>query len=177
MIMKTVILIRHAKSSRKFPELKDIERPLRKRGIKAAALMADVLKGKQLAVDQIISSPAVRSVTTAKSFAQKLGLNEADIVIDSALYMESKNKLLKRLGEVEDRFNTVIFVSHNPALTDFANLLMNQSIDNIPTSGMVAIRFASGSWKEIEKKKGEQLFFEIPRKHKKKSEKAKSEIL
>jgi len=175
--MKTIILIRHAKSSWKFPDLKDIERPLKKRGTTDAVLMANVLKEMQVQPDKIISSPAVRALETAKAFAGETGFNDADIIIDQRLYLESKTKLLNLLNELDDAFQTIALVSHNPGITDFANALANDNIENIPTSGMVAIQFDCNSWSEIEKGKGKRLFFEIPKKYRKKIEKAETKIL
>jgi len=167
--MKTIILIRHAKSSWKFPDLKDIERPLKKRGARDAALMATVLKEMQLPIDKIISSPAERALTTAKAFAAK-----DDIVIDPRLYLESKTKLLNLLHGFNESWQCVALVSHNPDLTDFANFLANDNIENIPTSGIVGIQFDCNSWNEIEKGKGKRLFFEVPKTHRKEIEKTES---
>jgi phosphohistidine phosphatase len=175
--MKTIILIRHAKSSWKFPDLKDVERPLKKRGTTDAALMANVLKDMQVRPDKIISSPAVRALATAKAFAGQAGFDDADILVDPRLYLESKTKLSQLVTGLDDAFQTIALVSHNPGITDFANFLANDTIENIPTSGIVGIQFDCNSWSEIEKGKGKQLFFEIPKKHRKKIEKAETKIL
>ena len=167
--MKTIILVRHAKSSWKFPELKDIDRPLRKRGVRDAQLMAGLLKELNGPVDHIISSPAVRALATAEAFAREFGLNEETIVIRENLYMESKNKMIEEIKRLDDKFTSVILVSHEPTITDLANLLTKDgSIDRIPTSGIAGIRFECDSWKDIEMKKGKQLFFEVPKTHRKK---------
>ena len=175
--MKTVILIRHAKSSWKFPDLKDIERPLKKRGISDAAMMANILKEIPVHPDKIISSPAVRALATAKAFAGQAGFSETEIITDQRLYLESKTKLYNLLHELDDGYQTIALVSHNPGLTDFANSLADDTIDNIPTSGIVGIQFDCNSWAEIEKGKGKRLFFEVPKKHRKKIEKAETKIL
>ena len=170
--MKTIILIRHAKSSWKFPDLKDVERPLKKRGIRDASIMASVLNDMQLRIDKFISSPAERAVTTAKAFA-----GENDIAIDARLYLESKSKLINLLHELDENLQCVALVSHNPDLTDFANYLANDNIENIPTSGIVGIVFDCNSWSEVEKGKGKRLFFEVPKTYRNKIEKAEGKIL
>jgi len=170
--MKTIILIRHAKSSWKFPDLKDIERPLKKRGVSDAALMATVLKDMHLTVDKIISSPAERALSTAKAFAE-----EEKIVIDQRLYLESKTKLLNLLNELDDSCQCVAIVSHNPDLTDFANFLANDNIENIPTSGIVGIQFDCNSWAEVQKGKCKRLFLKVPKTYRDKIEKAETKIL
>jgi phosphohistidine phosphatase len=170
--MKTIILIRHAKSSWKFTDLKDIERPLKKRGARDAALMSTILHEINLPFDKIISSPAERAMSTAIAFAPA-----EKIVTDPRLYLESIYKLLTVVHEQEETINCIAMVSHNPDLTDFANFLANADIKNIPTSGIVGIQFECNSWKEIEKGKGRLLFFEVPKKHRKKIEKAEGKIL
>jgi len=167
--MKTIILIRHAKSSWKFPDLKDVERPLKKRGVRDAAMMAAVLQDMHLTIDKVISSPAERAMSTAKAFTA-----EENIVVDQRLYLESKAKLLNLLNELDNSLQCIAIVSHNPDLTDFANFLANDNIENIPTSGIVGIQFDCNSWAEVEKGKGKRVFFEVPKKHRKKIEKAES---
>jgi len=168
--MKTVILTRHAKSSWKFPELKDYDRPLKKRGLADAPIMAGVLKDKQVNIDRIISSPAVRAMHTAKIFAQELGIYEALIVSEPKLYMGSRSKLLKEIQQLDDSLNTIVLVAHNPGLTDLANFLLEEEIKNIPTSGIAGIGFEINSWKEVAKGKGKMLFFEYPKMYRKKDE-------
>ena len=177
--MKKIILVRHAKSSWKNHELKDLERPLKKKGSIAAAMMATVLKEKQLSIDQVRSSPAVRALDTAKAIAQQTGIGESVVVIDQGLYLESKSKLLRLINELDDRLATVVLVGHNPGITDLSNLLTEDFIEWIPTAGMVGIEFDCNTWKEVEKKKGKQLFFEVPKDHRKKQklEKDESQIL
>lgn len=175
--MKTIILIRHAKSSWKNKDLKDAERPLKKRGVEDANTMARVLKEKNAGIQKLISSPAERALTTAKTFAGALGMNPAEIVVDDHLYLESKNKLLMLIHGLDEKINTVAIVSHNPGLTNLANFLTTEEIDNIPTSGIVAISFETDWWNGVDKNKGKMIYFEYPKKYRKKIEKVKSEIL
>ncbi|MFI5219314.1 MAG: SixA phosphatase family protein [Bacteroidia bacterium] len=175
--MKTIILLRHAKSSWKFPELKDSDRPLNKRGLKDAPLMGKVLKSLQITPDLIITSPAVRAMTTANMIAQEFDFKENQILVKPSLYLESKSEILKEINKIDDLYNTVFLVSHNPGLTDLANDLSGESIDNIPTAGAMAIQFDCNSWTEVEKSKSKKMFFEIPKAHRKKIEKTKKQIL
>ncbi|SRR5258705_1605258 len=175
--MKTIVLIRHAKSSWKFPELKDIDRPLKKRGLNEAPLMGKVLKDLHLTPDLIVTSPAVRAMTTAKMIAHEFGFIENQIIPEHKLYMESKSKLLKEINKIDDKYNTVFLVGHNPGLTDLANYLSGESIDNIPTSGAFGIQFECNTWAEVEKGKGKKTFFEFPKKHRKKVEKSEKQVL
>jgi phosphohistidine phosphatase len=175
--MKKIVLVRHAKSSWKFPELKDFDRPLKKRGLNEAPLMGKVLKDIHITPDLIITSPAVRAMTTAKMIAQEIGFNENLIIAEPRLYLESKSKLLKEINTIDEKYNTVFLVGHNPGLTDLANSLLGDSIDNIPTSGAVGIQFECNTWMEVEKGKGKKLFFEVPKKHREKVEKTEKQVL
>ena len=175
--MKTLVLIRHAKSSWKFPELKDFDRPLNERGLNDAPLMGNVLKHLEMIPDRIISSPAVRAIATAEIIAQALGCSEEQIIHEPKLYLVSKSKIKKVINKADDTFKTLFIVSHNPGLTELANDLAGTDIDNIPTSGAFGIQFETGSWAEIEKGKGKNIFFEYPKKHKKQIEKSESQVL
>jgi phosphohistidine phosphatase len=154
-----------------------MDRPLNKRGLNDAPLMGKILKGHNLMPDLIMTSPSVRTSSTAKTIAQAVGFNELQIVTEPGLYLESKSKLLKVINNIDDRYATVFIVGHNPGLTDLANSLTGESIDNIPTCGAFGIQFESSSWKEVDKKTGKKLFFEFPKKHKKKVEETEKQVL
>lgn len=176
--MKKIVLVRHAKSSWKFPELKDLDRPLKKRGLDDAPLMGKVLQEHEVKPDLIISSPAERALITAKIIANQIGYDEANIISNPHLYLESRSNLLKEIQALDDMHNTVFFIGHNPGVTNLANYLSSgKSIDNIPTCGAVAIQFEVESWKDIEKGEGKLLFFDIPKKVRKKIEKTEKQVL
>lgn len=169
--MKTIILIRHGKSSWKDHDLKDLERPLKKRGIKEAPLTGKILCEKNIVPDLILSSPAMRTAETAFAIARELDIRKVTIRFNEALYLGSRSDLLHEIQQLDNRFETVILVGHNPALTDLANFLADDTIENIPTSGAVGIRFNTSIWQETGINKGEKLFFESPGKKKKNDKK------
>lgn len=175
--MKTIILIRHAKSSWKFPELKDIDRPLNERGLNDAPIMGKVLKDLEMIPDLIISSPAVRAMSTAKMMANELNYLEQQIATSPKLYLEPESKLLKVIKKTDDKFNTLFIIGHNPGLTDLANDLAGTSIDNIPTAGVFGIQFENDTWSEIKKGKGKNIFFEVPKKYRNKIEESEKQVL
>jgi len=175
--MKTIILVRHAKSSWKDTDLKDRERPLKKRGERDAALMANVLRDRGFTPALIITSHAKRAEATAKIIASEYGHNEKLIDTRRKLYMRSGNKMINVINDIDDRHDVVFLVSHNPGLTDLANLLTNDSIDNIPTSGVVAISFDVQSWSEVASGKGKKLLFEVPKTHRAQIEKVEEPVL
>ncbi len=173
--MKTLVFIRHAKSDKKSKKIRDIERPLSKRGLKEAPIMGKVLKNLQLVPDLILSSPATRAMKTAELIAKEFEINTENIISDSNLYLESKSTLLSVIKHIDDKYNTVFLVSHNPGLTDLVNYLSIETIKNVPTSGSLAIEVDTETWSELDMGNGKLLFHEYPKKHR--EETAKSEGL
>lgn len=161
--MKTIYLVRHAKSSWDFPELDDFHRPLNARGKKDAPRMGRYLNEQGLQPDLVISSPAVRALKTAKKVAAKLGIDKREIVTDKAIYHAWPDKLLKVIVELDDQHSSVMLFGHNPGLTEFANKLGNLAIDNIPTTGAVGIQFDVDFWRAIGYNSGQLLFFQYPK--------------
>ena len=164
--MKTVVLIRHAKSDKKSKNMRDMERPLNKRGLKDAPLMGKVLKNV-ITPDIILTSPAERAMKTAQSIAAEYNLNGESIQSNPELYLEPKSTLLKAIKQTDNRFNTVFVVGHNPGLTDLINYLSLETVDNLPTSGAFAVSFDSENWADIDSASGKLLFYEFPKKHRK----------
>jgi phosphohistidine phosphatase len=167
--MKTLVLIRHAKSSWKFPELKDAERPLKKRGLKEAPLMGKVLKDIPITPDRIVSSPAVRAQTTAQLIAKEYGIDETRVLTLPGLYMGTESQLLQEIRSIGDDYNVVFLIGHNPGLMDLAVSLTGEKIENLPTGGAFGIEFHCHSWEEAGTENAKKIFFEFPKKHRKNS--------
>ncbi|MBN1979870.1 MAG: histidine phosphatase family protein [Anaerolineae bacterium] len=146
--MKTLILVRHAKSSWKHPGLPDRLRPLNKRGQHDAPAMGERLAKREIAPDLIISSPATRAMATAEIIAQEIGHPEEEIRADERLYGASAFELLEIIQELDAALEHVMLIGHNPGLTDLANDL-GCGIDNLPTCGVVEVRFEIDSWADI----------------------------
>ncbi len=164
--MKTLYLIRHAKSSWDDLELTDIERPLNERGKKDAPRMGKRLKEKNVFPDIMLSSPARRALETCKVIAKTLGFAEEKIKTDKRLYHADEDQLLRIIREIEDlndKEEVVMIFGHNPGLTVFANLLLNEHIENIPTCGVVGSIVRVKAWKETTFGSGEIKFFDFPK--------------
>ncbi len=165
--MKTLYLIRHAKSSWDDPELDDFERPLNKRGKKDAPNMAKRLKEKRVTPDFMISSPAARALDTCKEFARILDYDKDKIKTDQRLYHADEDQILTVIRDLKDRVRDdeeiVLLFGHNPGLTEFANVLMNQSIKNIPTCGIVKCHLKIDHWKDATFGCGVLDFFDFPK--------------
>lgn len=146
--MKTIYVVRHAKSSWDISDIPDIKRPLLEKGKTRTKKIVDYLLGSNIKVDYIISSHAVRALDTAKILAHALKC-EKEIKIDSQLYYSDGNRILNHFFDLPDRFQSVMIVGHNPALSDFVNHYLRNPIDNLPTSGIVSISFETDRWEEV----------------------------
>ncbi len=144
--MKTLTILRHAKSSWKDPTLADRDRPLNKRGKRDAPVMGQRLNQTTIRPSLIISSPAVRAWTTAKIVAREISYPKEFLQREKRLYMAGVNTLFDVVAEQDDGFNSIMIVGHNPGLTEFANELVPGVTANIPTCGLVAVEFEIDGW-------------------------------
>lgn len=161
--MKTLILVRHAKSSWDNVGEPDIERPLNERGKKDAPEMARRLKKRQVEIDVFISSPAKRARRTAKAFAEEFGLEKKDVVIEKDLYGASVEEFKKIVASLPDKYKSVSLFSHNPGITDFVNTLSSVHVDNMPTSAIFAVSAETENWKDFIQAEKKFLFFDYPK--------------
>lgn len=160
--MKNVYLVRHAKSDWNDESKSDFERGLNKRGQKAIPTMADALKEKQIIPDLILCSAAKRTKLTAKGLAKLIDYR-GEIKYTNTLYMAEPEEVLSLIQNMNDKYDTVFIVGHNPEITELSNIMTNASIDNVPTLGIVAIQFPIGSWKHVTKGEGKLTFFLYPK--------------
>jgi phosphohistidine phosphatase len=160
--MKTLYLVRHAKSSWKYPELDDFERPLNRRGRKSLVSVGELLKKVKAAPDLIISSPATRAATTARSIAHGINYPLEKILYSESVYMSDADILLHFIQDIDNNVKEAMIIGHNPALTDLGNYISNQQIGNIPTCGIFCVEFSISSWRKIGEGCGIFKFFEVP---------------
>lgn len=161
--MKMLYIIRHAKSSWDDPSLDDFSRPLNERGEKDAPRMGKRLKEKHITPDLLISSPAKRALKTCKAIAKVLDYPKEKIVEEKKLYHADASQIFSIVSKIKEPHDVVMIFGHNPGFTEFANTLLNQSIMNIPTAGVVAGKLDIKSWKEIHPGCGQLLFFDFPK--------------
>ena len=161
--MKTLLLIRHAKSSWDQPGVSDFDRPLNERGKKDAPEMAKRLKEKGIELDHLISSPAKRARKTAKYFAEEFGFKKDDIKLVEALYGATQTEFLQAVKEIEDNYGTVALFSHNPGVSDFASSLTNVRVDDMPTCAVFALQIGTDNWKDFLDAEKKFLFFDYPK--------------
>lgn len=143
--MKTIVLIRHAKSSWDL-DVSDLKRPLSRRGFTDAGLVSKAFKTYNFAPDAIFSSPANRAHTTCRLFMDQLDLNSELLTLDEQLYDFGGNQVRRFIKSLDDNLENVMIFGHNHAFTSLANSLGNRDIDNLPTSGLVMIKFDVDQW-------------------------------
>lgn len=162
---KTVFFIRHAKSSWSNPGLSDIERPLNRRGLRDAPFMARLLQQQLKPPVHLLSSPAVRAFTTAKYFAEAFGLEAEDIQTEERLYLADSETIIGVLRELTNDWPTVLVFGHNPGYTRLANLFLDNSIDNLPTCGMLEVYSEVEEWADFGQKTAQAVRFQYPKQY------------
>ena len=163
--MKNLFIIRHAKSSWDNTDMSDFERPLNKRGKRDAPFMGKLLSKKKIKVDAIISSPALRALSTAEIFAEQMEFPVKDIIKEEGIYESGIKELEDIVRKLSNEYSTVMLFGHNPTLTSFSNHIGNKCLDNLPTCAIVGIEFDINNWKEVERGKGKTFLFEYPKKY------------
>ena len=163
--MKRLLLVRHAKSSWNNPDQRDLDRPLNQRGEYDAPEMAQRLANSGLQADQLVSSPAVRAMMTARYLIESLGMGENQIRQAKEIYEAGLGDLLGVLQGFDDSHDSVILVGHNPGLTVLNYCLSGYPINNLPTCGMVHVELAVTSWSEVEEGRATFLFYDYPKNH------------
>jgi phosphohistidine phosphatase len=153
--MKTLILIRHAKSSWE-SNLPDKLRPLLPKGIINTAKVAHACVEFLPEMFKIISSDAVRTRETARIFCKEINYDFQKIEFTDLLYTFEYYDLVKFIKNIDNLNDNIIIFGHNFALTDFINQHSDFELDNLPTSGVVKIEFEIESWQNLEKGKLKQ---------------------
>jgi phosphohistidine phosphatase len=144
---RTVVIIRHAKSSWANPLQSDFDRPLNDRGKHDAPRMGKELKKQHLIPDLIIASTAKRTRQTAKMIAEAVGYDIDNIKWEEKLYHCIPSVFEETLYEVSDRVKTVFIVAHNPGITAFANQLSHDfKIENMPTCCVIGAHVETDEW-------------------------------
>lgn len=163
--MKTLTLVRHAKSSWHHPELKDFDRPLKKRGERDAPKMGAYLASQKVSPNVIVSSPAKRTWLTAEAIASELKYDLAAIQADESIYEAGVYDLLRLIGDVDASVEHLMLVGHNPGVTHLCNYLSDSpsQIENIPTCGIATLQFKTDSWFRLRESSGKITMLVFPK--------------
>ncbi|MGI8732603.1 MAG: SixA phosphatase family protein [Pyrinomonadaceae bacterium] len=145
--MKTLYLMRHAKSSWKDKELADFDRPLNRRGKAAAELMGTVIQQRRLRVDLVLSSPAVRARQTTEIVMRSAKLRP-EVRLDQRIYEAGPLQLLEVISDIENSVNNALLVGHNPGLTELLGILTTRS-EYMATATLARINLETTKWSKI----------------------------
>jgi len=164
--MKRLTLVRHAKSDWSLAGQADWDRPLNKRGQRDAPEMARRLRSRKLKPDLMLSSPAVRALSTASVMARELKVPAALIVQDERLYLATPADMLAVIRELGGEAKHLMVFGHNPGMTELANRLSaSDQIDNLPTCGVFTAQFDVRDWSLLDWGSGEDVEFDYPKNH------------
>ena len=161
--MKRLIILRHAKSSWDYPELSDYERPLNSRGNKDAEMMSLKLSKRLDYIDSAILSSSKRTELTYEYFKNKINF-KSEFFTDE-LYHASSKKIISIIKDTNSDINSLMVLGHNPGLTETVNFLTNHFLYNLPTTGIIIIKFNINSWNKISEK-GDLEWIKFPKDYK-----------
>ena len=150
--MKTLYILRHAKSSWDDVDLSDFERPLSERGQKAAPFMGELMHEHGFEPYVILSSPAERAKSTTE-LVKKAGKFDAEARLDHRIYEASPNALRQIVAELDDAYRSVLIVGHNPGIEGFIRFLTG-GLEPMPTAALAVIDIDTDNWDLIQEGRG-----------------------
>ena len=144
--MKTIYILRHAKSSWDNPNLADFERPLNKRGLESAPFIGEIIFKNNFQPDSVLSSPAERAKQTA-FLVKETGKIEAEIQFDERIYEASPQQLLQVISELETDRESALLIGHNPGLEGLIRFLTGAN-QTMPTAALAVVDLDVQNWEE-----------------------------
>ena len=161
--MLRLTLIRHAKTEPAHSGQEDWDRALEGRGLRDASEMGQRLKQRKLKPERLLTSPAVRAITTAQLIARELGFAPERIEQNERLYLASAKEMLKVIQETGGGAKHLAVVGHNPGISEFADqIATDRPMDNMPTAAVFTLEFAIADWRELTWKSGVNAEFDYP---------------
>jgi len=152
---KSLLLVRHAQSINLQSGIKDIDRTLTEKGIQDAYKIGKHLSNIKLTPELIFTSHALHAVSTAQLIAEQTGIDDRSIVWLEDLYEASLRILLKIINQLENKYNSVLIIGHNPSISFLSEFLTNSNIGEIEPAGVCILNFNDMSWENIDKGCGE----------------------
>lgn len=159
--MKTLYLMRHAKSSRDMFGISDIERPLLMEGIEDTQRIGMHLKSLKIGIRHIVSSPAKRAMKTATTIAAGFGIKRDEILVYNDLYKPDIPAFEDCIFSLPNDWDHVLLVSHNPGISDFAQSLLN-GLESMPAGSLLVIACDTDSWINLYAAPRQLKFFLLP---------------
>ncbi len=147
--MKTLYIVRHAKSSWNDISLSDMDRPLKKRGKSDAKTIADILRKEGVKPDMFLTSPALRAYDTAQIFAEQMHIPSSQVQVKDKLYLPDFPTILKLALYLDNAWDTVFLFGHEPSLSAFINYFIQNPLDKVVTSSVTKMAFDTDTWKDL----------------------------
>lgn len=160
---KQLLIFRHAKSDWANADISDFNRPLNSRGLVDAPAMGKRLKALKIKPEMVISSPAMRALSTAKLVCHEINFPIEAIQTNKSIYDATCSQLLKLINNFDNGSDVIALFGHNNGITDLAVYLTDEDIFNIPTCGMVLISFPFDDWAMVSKSNGEMVLYDFPK--------------
>ena len=160
---RNLFIIRHGKSSWDHEGLDDIDRPLAERGLRNADTMARRIVERGIVPELIFTSPASRALNTALIMARIWDLPPSNLQIHTDLYMAYVKEIDDVVSLAPDDITNLAIYGHNPSFTIYANKYLGQSLDNLPTAGLVIVTLESESWKGIGPSHVKETYIDYPK--------------
>jgi len=151
-VVKTLLLLRHAKSSWDDKSLRDFDRPLNKRGLKAAPMVGEIIRKRKLRPELVLSSPAERAKETTRLVCDAAGLS-AVVRDEPGIYEASARKLLEIASQIEETVNTAMIVGHNPGFEELLAILTGAA-HRMPTAALACIELNIEEWSNVSSRSG-----------------------
>lgn len=161
--MKTLTLIRHAKSDWSYAELMDFDRPLNPRGKRDAPEMGKRLSKRSEIPQLIYLSASVRTVETMDLLAETANWQDIDRITKDWLYLASPQEYIRTIEKMHDEVDHLCICGHNPTITSIINYYSGENISNVPTCGVGIIQFDLESWKHISQDSGQLMHYDFPK--------------
>jgi phosphohistidine phosphatase len=161
--VRQLTIVRHAKASWDTPDLSDFERALNERGRRDAARMAAWTRDTIGVPDAIVTSPALRAITTARIFAGALGIDREQLLIQARIYEASLSTLLRLLHSFDDATPHVMLFGHNPGLSELTRTLARCPFEGLPTCAVVQLELPAQCWADVAENSGELLRHMFPK--------------
>jgi phosphohistidine phosphatase len=159
--MKTLLTLRHAKSSWDNPEWSDFDRPLNARGLDAARFVGGLIFERSIQPQLIISSPAKRAKQTAV-LVREISETAGELIYDERIYEASPLTLFNLVRELDDRFESIMLVGHNPGFEELVRILTTQAV-TMPTAALARVNLEIGTWADVETGTNELSFLIRPK--------------
>jgi len=161
--MKTLYILRHAKTVHGGQNLKDFDRYLKPGGVKEAKAMATLMKENNHIPQLIIASPAKRAKQTTEIFCDTFDYPVENVIEDESIYFGGIGDMMNIFQNLDNKIHSAMLIGHNPTVHEMVNYFINAPVHYYPTCAFSRIQFEVNYWIEVKAHRGELIFYETPK--------------